>query len=221
MAQITIITGLYGSGKSEFTLQYALYLSKQEQGKVFVADLDVVNVYFRSREKEQILNENGIELLGNILGSSANTDVPHFAPNFYNAVKEEDSHLIIDLAGSEVGLRMIPSFIEDLVKRNGGVYEFLYVINANREGNMNVVDFRSKVNYIDNYSSLKISGVINNSHLMQYSNCEDMIRAQKIVKEADLGIDVKYYLLSDRLKCEDICGTGIVVSEFLLEKDKN
>ncbi|MFV0424002.1 MAG: hypothetical protein ACK5K7_00295 [Bacilli bacterium] len=221
MAQITIITGLYGSGKSEFTLQYALYLSKQSNRKIFVADLDVVNVYFRSREKEAMLNENGIELLGNVLGSNANTDVPHFAPNFYNAIKDENSHLIIDLAGSEVGLRMIPSFLEDLVERNHGEYNFLYVINANREGNMNTVSFDSKVNYINNYSSLKITGIVNNSHLMQYSNCEDMVRAQEIVSKSKFNLDIEYYLLSAKLKCENIMGKGIIVSEFLLEKDKN
>lgn len=218
MAQLTIITGLYGSGKSEFTLQYALYLSKRTNKKIFVADLDVVNVYFRSREQEALLNENGIELLGNILGSGANTDVPHFAPNFYNAVKDEDNHLIIDLAGSEVGLRMIPAFIEDLVNRNGGEYNFLYVINANREGNMNVADFSSKINYINNYSPLKIKGIVNNSHMMEYTCCEDMIRGQDIIKESKFDLKVEYFLLSDKLKCENLDGEGILVSEFLLEK---
>lgn len=221
MAKVTIITGLYGCGKSEFTLQYALYLKRKFNNKVYVADLDVVNVYFRSREKADMLKDNGIELLGNILGAYANTDVPHFAPNFYNAISDETSHLIIDLAGSEVGLRMIPAFLEDLVDRNNGEYEFLYVINANRDGNMNVVDFEAGINYINNYSSLKITGFINNSHLMQYSSCEDMLRAQKIVENSKFDAKIKYYLLSENLNCSNLEGQGIITKEFLLEKDKN
>ncbi|MFV0499282.1 MAG: hypothetical protein ACK5NF_04525 [Bacilli bacterium] len=221
MAQITIITGLYGSGKSEFTLQYALYLSKNTDKKIYVADLDVVNVYFRSREREKTLNDYGIELLGNILGSNANTDVPHFAPNFYNAINDENNHLILDLAGSEVGLRMIPSFLEDLVDRNNGVYNFLYVINANREGNMDVESFNSKIGYINNYSKLQITGIVNNSHLMQYSNCDDMIRAQQIVLNSKYDLNIEYYLLDSKLQCNGLEGKRIEVFEFLLEKDKN
>ncbi len=221
MAKVTIVTGLYGSGKSEFTLQYALYLTKKYHQKVFVADLDVINVYFRSREQEEFLNKNGIELLGNILGSSVNTDVPHFAPNFYNAIKDEDNHLIIDLAGSEMGLRMIPSFLEDLVKRNNYEYNFLYVLNANRDGNMNASDFYSKINYINNYSSLKITGIVNNSHLMEYSSCEDMVKGQEIVEQSNVLVDIEFYLLSDNLKCNNLKGEGILVSDILLEKYKN
>ncbi len=219
MAKITIITGLYGSGKSEFTLQYALYLNKKY--KVFVADLDVINVYFRSREQEELLNENGITLLGNVLGSNANTDVPHFAPNFYNAINAEDNHLIIDLAGSEMGLRMIPAFLEDLVERNNGEYEFLYVLNANRDGNMNAIDFDSQIRYINNFSSLKITGVINNSHLMEYTSCEDMVKAEHIVSESAFDLEIVYNLLSEKLGCKALKGTSIVASKFLLEKDQN
>ncbi len=76
MIDITIITGLYGNGKSEFSLQYALYLKKHYKKKVYLGDLDVVNVYFRSREQTDFLKTQDIEVLGNVLGSKANTDVP-------------------------------------------------------------------------------------------------------------------------------------------------
>lgn len=218
MAHITIITGQYGCGKSEFSIQLALYLKNRTNNKIYIADADVVNVYFRSREQTEFLETKGISVIGNILGSEANTDVPHFAPNFYNAIKDEDSHLIIDLAGSEVGLRMIKSFILDLVKRNSNEYEFLYVINCNREGNMEKEEVESLINGVNDYSSLPITGIVNNSHLMQYSNCEDYYKAQNLVKNTNLNLDIKYTLIDQSLKCNDLEGEIIEVSKLYLKK---
>ena len=56
--RVTIITGHYGSGKTEFAVNYAMQLSKTSP-KVTLGDLDIVNVYFRSREKKQQLEEIG------------------------------------------------------------------------------------------------------------------------------------------------------------------
>ncbi len=218
MANITIITGQYGCGKSEFSIQFALYLKNKYRRNVYIADADVVNVYFRSREQTEFLKSQGIEVIGNVLGSEANTDVPHFAPNFYNAISDDNAHLIVDLAGSEVGLRMIKSFLLELVNRNSNSYEFLYILNCNRDGNTNVEEVELLVNWINAYSDLKISGFVNNSHLMQYSSCDDYYRAQNIVKSTSLPIEIKYTLISDQLKCSNLDGELIEFDQLYLKK---
>ena len=48
--RIRIIIGHYGSGKSEFSINYAVKLAEMGR-KVTLADIDIVNMYFRSREK--------------------------------------------------------------------------------------------------------------------------------------------------------------------------
>ena len=59
--RIRIITGHYGSGKTEFAVNYVKKLRESVDGRVAIADLDIVNVYFRSREKKEELEEKGIQ----------------------------------------------------------------------------------------------------------------------------------------------------------------
>ena len=59
--RIRIITGHYGSGKSEFAMNYVVKLRDMVSGKVAIADLDVVNVYFRTREKKELMKSLGIQ----------------------------------------------------------------------------------------------------------------------------------------------------------------
>ena len=63
--RVRIIVGHYGSGKTEFSVNYALKLARMDLGgaKVAISDLDVINPYFRSWEKEEILESNGITAL--------------------------------------------------------------------------------------------------------------------------------------------------------------
>ncbi len=218
MANITILTGQYGCGKSEFAIQLALHIKRKYKRLVYIADADVVNVYFRSREQTKFLKSQGITVIGNVLGSNVNTDVPHFAPNFYNAIDNENSHLIIDLAGSEVGLRVIKSFILDLVCRNSNNYEFLYIMNFNRDGNKSFEEVEQKVRAINNYSELKITGFVNNSHLMNYSCCDDYYKAQQIIENTSLSMQVKYTFISKNLKCNNLHGEVIAFDKLYLQK---
>lgn len=187
MATISIVTGLYGSGKSEFSIQYAIHCAKTNNKKVYIADLDVVNVYFRSREKSELLKQYNINILGNVLGNDVNTDVPHLSANFATVIKE-DAHIIVDLAGSEAGLKMIGAFIEDLVKKNNGEYEFILVYNMYR-GLTDVNKIRNWIEYINSISDLKVTSIVNNSHLMEYTTFEDIVMSQETLEQAtDLNI---------------------------------
>ncbi len=193
MAKVSIITGLYGSGKSEFTIQYAIDIASKQKTKVYIADLDVVNVYFRSREQAELLKEYGIEILGNVLGDDVNTDVPHLSANFYKVLSEENSHLIVDLAGNEAGLKMLGAFIEDFVKKVGS-YEFLLVYNMYR-GMSDVTKINEWIDYVNMISDLKVTSIINNSHLMEYTKMEDIKASQDLIVDAT-DIDIKYTMIS-------------------------
>ena len=100
--RIRIITGHYGSGKTEFAVNYVTALREQTEGKVAIADLDIVNVYFRSREKKAELEEKGIMVIAsNIEGAGA--DVPAVSGAMTMPVTNKEFQYVVDLGGNDVG----------------------------------------------------------------------------------------------------------------------
>lgn len=107
--RIRIIIGHYGSGKTEFAVNYALALRKLTSN-VTLCDLDIVNPYFRSREKASLLEENGIHVISGAFGHSANLDLPMVSPNILAPIQNADMQVILDVGGDAVGARVIARF---------------------------------------------------------------------------------------------------------------
>ena len=97
---IVIIVGNYGSGKTETAVNLAL--NRQAAGvDVSMADLDLVNPYFRTREAGQVLFEKGIRL---VLPDAKymNADLPILAPQVAGLIRNPSELTILD-AGGEIG----------------------------------------------------------------------------------------------------------------------
>jgi len=73
--RIRVVVGHYGSGKTEFSVNYALKLAEQGQ-KTAIADLDIANPYFRSRERQRLMEEKGIRVYSNTFGYDITADLP-------------------------------------------------------------------------------------------------------------------------------------------------
>ena len=91
--RIRIITGHYGSGKSEFTVNYALQLRKEVEGPLSISDLDVVNVYFRSRGKKEFLEENGIHLISSSVDAPT-LDIPALSAEIHTPLLNQEHNNI-------------------------------------------------------------------------------------------------------------------------------
>jgi Mrp family chromosome partitioning ATPase len=59
MKRITIVTGHYGSGKTNLSVNLAINAAKEGKN-VTIVDLDIVNPYFRTADFKQLFEENGI-----------------------------------------------------------------------------------------------------------------------------------------------------------------
>ena len=62
LKRIIIVCGHYGCGKTNFSLNLALDIAKQGKA-VTLIDLDVVNPYFRSSDYQEVLKENGVDVI--------------------------------------------------------------------------------------------------------------------------------------------------------------
>jgi archaellum biogenesis ATPase FlaH len=186
--KIFVISGPYGSGKSEFCLNFAYYLKAQTNNKIYIADYDVINPYFRSRELASTLIKDDIHVLGNNHQNEIGQDMPAIAGNISQAIFE-DAYLIIDLAGDINGIKPL-SLIYQNFKDN---YEMLVVINVMREitnDERRIVDF---INQLQSQCQLKISGLINNANLISESDLDMTLRGEQILEKVSSQLNLNVF----------------------------
>lgn len=161
MKKITVITGHYGSGKTNLAVNIALESAKYNK-KVSVVDLDIVNPYFRMADFAALLEEKGITLSA---PQFANTSLDIPAMNFNIEVLAESSdHLIIDVGGDDAGAVALGTY-SGAIKNMDAEIEMIYVINRYRYAQGYEDEAVSLINDIENASRMKHTGIVNNSNL--------------------------------------------------------
>lgn len=174
--RIRIITGHYGSGKSEFAINYVTKLRKLVTGKVALSDLDVVNVYFRTREKKELLKSLDIIPIDSSI-HAPNLDVPAISAQVMTPMNDKSYNYVVDLGGDNVGARVMGRF-SDLIEEND--YDMFCVVNANREKTQTSQEVIEYIKAIEKASKLKVTGLINNTHLLKSTTVEDVLRGQEV-----------------------------------------
>jgi cellulose biosynthesis protein BcsQ len=187
--RIRIIIGHYGSGKSEFSVNYAMKLAAMGR-KVAIADLDIVNMYFRSREKAIEMEKLGIKVIGSKINAPA-IEVPSISPEVLTPLQDESYDTILDVGGDQVGARALGRYVEYFKEGN---YDMFFVLNANRPETQTLEKTLEYMVKIEDVSRAKITGIINNTHLLKGTTAEDVLRGQKLALEvsARTNIDIKY-----------------------------
>ncbi|HBH0725358.1 TPA: ATP-binding protein [Clostridioides difficile] len=195
--RIRIITGHYGSGKSEFAMNYVVKLRDMVSGKVAIADLDVVNVYFRTREKKELMKSLGIQPIDSSINAPT-LDLPAISAEVMSPMVDHSYNSVIDLGGDNVGARVIGRF-SHLLKE--GYYDMLFVINANREKTQTSEEVIQYIKEIEKSSKLKVTGLINNTHLIRFTTIDDVLRGQKVAKEVSekCNIPIRYVACLENL----------------------
>lgn len=163
--KLNIIVGHYGSGKTNIAVNLALAAKKEHPTeRVAIADLDIVNPYFRTADSAELLKSHGVEVL---LPEFANTnvDIPTIPPRLLTMF-EGDGYCFIDVGGDEgaVALGAYRSVIEKLP------HEVYYVINLYRPLISEPSDAVDCMRDIEEISGLRVTKIINNSSLGEETN---------------------------------------------------
>lgn len=169
--RIKIITGHFGSGKTEIAINLALK-EKEKYQKVAISDLDVINPYFRSRDTTDILEEKGIEVIAP-KGKLATSDLPIVTREIYRVIYKEEYRLIIDVGGDKDGALALGQYYNDIKEMD---YQMDYVINANRPLVNTVEGVINSIRQIESVSRLKVSGLINNTNLGVETTLETIVK---------------------------------------------
>ncbi len=186
--RITIITGHYGSGKTEFAVNYSVKLS-QISPKVTLGDLDIVNVYFRSRERKAQLQEMGIHVISSSIEGDS-VDIPAVAA-ITSPVRDKSTRYIVDLGGNDTGT-MVLGRIKPLLDLSET--DFFMVVNTNRPNTSSPEGIIKEMKSIEGASGLKVTGFVNNTNLIRETTAENIAMGDKILKEANRlsGVPIKY-----------------------------
>ncbi|MBE6964105.1 MAG: hypothetical protein E7443_05870 [Ruminococcaceae bacterium] len=158
--RISIITGHYGTGKTEFAVNLALALAGEGK-RVMIADLDIVNPYFRSRERKALLEDAGVRLISSSQ-SCSNADLPALPAELLSVLENRGLTGILDIGGDPVGARVLARFQPKIVQEDS---QLIYVLNANRP---EVREAEHAIEYLRNIEAvtgLTCTGIINNTHL--------------------------------------------------------
>ena len=212
--RITILSGHYGSGKTNIAVNIALDLKTRHE-RVAVADIDIVNPYFRTKDSEELFREKGIRL---ICSSYANTnvDIPALPQDIYAITDDRDLYCVLDVGGDERGALALGRIAPKIAEENA--YEMLYVLNTFRPLTRAVESAIEVMREIEYACKLKFTAVVNNSNLGAESTDEDIIKTIPLAKEVAerAGIPMIYttvHTLTDKLT-----ETGESFRQIILQK---
>ena len=177
--RIIVIVGGYGSGKSEISVNLARFLATTENKSVAIADLDIVNPYFRSREASKRLDEFGIDSI-HPKDSFTHADLPIILPRIKSAIQGYEGTLILDVGGDDAGSRVLSSLTDAFTPDD---YEMLLVINANRPFTNDLSGCMNMMQKIEETSRLKFTGIISNTHLVDHTDEKEVIKGYKLASE--------------------------------------
>lgn len=187
--RLRFVVGHYGSGKTEFSVNYAVKLAGKGK-KVALVDLDVVNLYFRSRERTEELEKLGIRVIGSSIKASA-VDLPAISGEVVTPMQDESYEAVIDVGGDDDGARTLGRYEEYFID---GDYDMFYVLNANRTETQTVEKSIEYLRKIEDMSRAKVTGIVNNTHMLKDTTIEDVQRGQELAEKVskETGIPIKY-----------------------------
>jgi len=198
--RITLFAGHYGSGKTNIAINYALELKKSVD-KVAIADIDIVNPYFRTKDSETVLSQNGIKLISSEYANT-NVDVPALPPEVYSIIQIKDSAAIIDVGGDDRGALALGRYSPMIKEENN--YNMFLVVNMYRPQTRDAHSTLEVMREIEIAGGIKFTGIINNSNIGEETSADDVLKSVTYANEVSelTGLDVYFTTVKEELFSE-------------------
>lgn len=193
---VILFTGNYGSGKTEVAVNYASWLAREGK-KVQIADLDLVNPYFRCREAKEPLEALGVEVVAPA-GDYHSADLPILLPQVKGLIERPRDYAILDVGGDNVGATVLAS-LTNAFHTNG--YDMIFVVNRNRPFTDTVEGVSRIVTEIEKASRLKVTSIVGNTHLMDETTVETVQSGIELTDGVakKLGLPVRFVTIETSL----------------------
>lgn len=187
--RIHIITGHYGSGKSEISVNLAISMS--QRNSIVFADLDIINPYFRSNEAKAVLEENGIYVMTTKYANT-NVDIPALTGELSRYLNDKSITVVMDTGGDDAGAKVVGRYKNELPAEDACLY---FVINCFRPETSTVDGVLKILDEIREASRMDVNAIINNSHLMDKTKAEDIQKGMEFAFEVSqiTGIPIAFH----------------------------
>ncbi len=176
--RITLLCGHYGSGKTNVAVNMAKDIRKNESD-VLIADLDIVNPYFRTKDSAEELEKEGIRLIVSEYAGS-NVDIPALPQQMYAIIHDKNYKAVVDVGGDDRGALALGRLSDAIVSEND--YEMLMVINKFRPLTRDVPSALEVMGEIEQACNIKFTGLVNNSNLGEETTAEDVLGSLEYAK---------------------------------------
>lgn len=164
-ARVVILAGHYGSGKSEIAVQYARLMA-QTGRRVLLADMDIVNPFFRSLDARILLEGDGVQVVAPLFANT-NVDVPALVPEITSSLHRSDTLVVLDVGGDGDGARVLGRYHRDLPAAETAM---VFVFNASRPMTRTARAAALQMEEIAHASRQRFTHILNNTHLLEETN---------------------------------------------------
>ena len=176
--RLTLFAGHYGSGKTNIAVNYALKLASEGK-KVCIADLDIVNPYFRTADSAKELEAAGIHLVSPQFANS-NVDLPALPAEAYRLVADKSAYGIMDIGGDDRGAYALGRYVPSILEENN--YRMVFVANCYRPLTRTPEEALEVMREIEEACKLRFTDIINNSNLGSQTTAETVLASREYIE---------------------------------------
>jgi len=197
---ITLLCGHYGSGKTNVAVNMAFELKKQYENTA-IADLDIVNPYFRTRDSEKELEDAGIRVICSKYAGT-NLDAPALPPEMYSITGNREMKTIVDVGGDDRGALALGRLSAAIVAE--GDYEMLMVINCHRPLTRDAESTLEVMREIEAACRIPFTGLVNNSNIGRGTTAETILASTAYAEDVSraTGLPVVFTSVREDLEKE-------------------
>ncbi|MBN2626352.1 MAG: hypothetical protein JXA95_06760 [Spirochaetales bacterium] len=220
--RVIVLSGHYGSGKTEIAINLSLMIAEVSDRKVSVADLDIINPYFRSRERKKFLESKGIHLIGGSIEDSQ-TGVPSLSGEVQAQLSDGKGLLILDTGGDPEGIRLLGRYDEEFRRlREENALTHYFVFNGYRPETPDAARGEAMLRSLERGSGVTVDRLISNSHLLKATGRDEILEGwQKTVELSErTGIPIAFCTVPEWLSPpEEIPREMIITLDLHMRSD--
>ena len=190
--RVTLFAGHYGSGKTNVAVNYAFALAEGGLA-VTVADLDIVNPYFRTKDSEADFRERGIRFIASPYANT-NVDVPALPSELYAVTEDKSRHAILDIGGDERGALALGRFAPAILEEND--FEMVLVVNRFRPLTQTADEVKEVMDEIEAACKIPFTAFIDNSNLGEQTTASDILAGEAFREEVSQKTGLPLFAVS-------------------------